>query len=60
MILQDQGFGDDLLDGEGSGTIEEPFFIVEVMPTFKGGDLKKFRDWVRKADKLPPGSIDKK
>jgi protein TonB len=31
--------------GEGG---DEPFMIVEVKPTFRGGDLERFREWVQK------------
>ena len=31
--------------GEGG---DEPFVIVEVPPSFRGGDLDKFRDWIQK------------
>jgi periplasmic protein TonB len=34
-------------DPEGTGG-DEPFMIVEVKPTFRGGDLEKFREWVQK------------
>jgi periplasmic protein TonB len=51
------GFGDDLLPGgDGTGS-EEPLFIVEVMPTFKGGDLNKFRDWIGQRTKYPEEAI---
>ena len=51
------GLGDDLLlGGDGSGN-EEPLFIVEVMPTFKGGDLNKFRDWVGQRTNYPEEAI---
>jgi protein TonB len=30
------------------------------MPTFKGGDLSKFRDWVWKRTNYPQAAIDKK
>jgi protein TonB len=54
------GFGEDLLpEGDGSGS-EEPLFIVEVMPTFKGGDLSKFREWVGKRTNYPQAAIDNK
>jgi protein TonB len=54
------GFGDDLLSGgDGTGN-EEPLFIVEVMPTFKGGDLNKFRDWVGQRTKYPEEAITNK
>jgi periplasmic protein TonB len=50
-------FGDDLLSaGDGTGG-EEPLFIVEVMPTFKGGDLNKFRDWVGQRTNYPEEAI---
>ncbi len=54
------GFGDELINGQGSGTIDEAFFQVEVMPTFKGGDLTKFRDWVGKHTNYPQAAIDNK
>jgi periplasmic protein TonB len=54
------GSGNYLLPG-GNGTgNEEPLFIVEVMPTFKGGDLNRFRDWVQKRINYPQEAIDKK
>jgi protein TonB len=53
------GFGDNLLPGEGTGS-EEPLFLVEVMPAFKGGDLNKFHDWVWKRTNYPPAAIENK
>ena len=32
---------------------EEAFAVVEDMPTFQGGDIHKFRDWVQKNVKYP-------
>ena len=59
-VIAGSGFGDDLLaGGDGSGN-EEPLFIVEVMPTFKGGDLNKFRDWVGQRTKYPEEAITNK
>ena len=59
-VTAGSGFGDDLLSGgDGSGN-EEPLFIVEVMPTFKGGDLNKFRDWVGQRTKYPEEAITNK
>jgi periplasmic protein TonB len=59
-VTAGSGFGDDLLaGGDGSGK-EEPLFIVEVMPTFKGGDLNKFRDWVGQRTKYPEEAITNK
>ena len=54
------GFGDDLLPGgDGTGS-EEPLFIVEVMPTFRGGDFNKFRDWVWRRTNYPEAAIENK
>jgi periplasmic protein TonB len=52
------GLSDDLLSGDG-GTNEEPFMMVEVMPSFKGGDINKFREWVNKRTNYPQAAIDK-
>ena len=32
---------------------EEIFYVVEDMPTFRGGDVNKFRDWVQSRVKYP-------
>jgi TonB family protein len=54
------GFGEDLLPGgDGTGTTE-PLFIVEVMPSFRGGNLTKFHDWVQKRTNYPQEAIDNK
>ena len=51
------GFGDDLLPvGEGTGS-DEPLFIVETMPTFKGGGLSEFRTWVFRRTRYPEEAI---
>ncbi|MCX6254916.1 MAG: energy transducer TonB [Bacteroidia bacterium] len=40
--------------GEGNGSGGNGLYsVVEVMPTFKGGDINKFREWVRKKTKYP-------
>jgi len=54
------GLGDDLLSGSNGSGNEEPLFIVEVMPTFKGGDLNKFRDWIGQRTKYPEDAITNK
>jgi len=54
------GAGDDLLSGEGGIGEDEPFFMVEVMPSFKGGDINKFREWVQKRTNYPKIAIDNK
>jgi protein TonB len=54
------GQGEELIEGDSGVTGEEPFVFVEVMPTFKGGDINKFRDWVQKRTNYPQIAIDKK
>jgi protein TonB len=57
--LTGSGPGDELLSGEGTAE-EEPYFIVEVMPTFRGGDFNKFRDWIYNRTNYPQAAIDAK
>jgi periplasmic protein TonB len=47
------GNGDDLLTGQDGEKSDEPFIYVEVNPTFKGGGIEKFRDWVQKRTIYP-------
>ena len=54
------GSGEDLFSGEYGDDTDEPYFIVEVMPSFKGGDLNKFRDWVQMRTNYPQAAIDNK
>jgi len=42
-----------VLNMEEEKTEDEIFVIVEDMPTFKGGDINKFRDWVQKRVRYP-------
>jgi periplasmic protein TonB len=39
---------------------DEPYFIVEIMPTFKGGGIDKFREWVAKRTNYPQAAYEKK
>ena len=41
-------------------TSDKPFFMVEVMPTFKGGDINNFREWVQKRTNYPQAAIENK
>jgi len=52
------GTGNDLLTGQYGVETDEAFFIVEVMPSFKGGDINKFRDWVMKRTNYPQAAVD--
>lgn len=54
------GTGEDLLSGQDGAEGDEPFFLVEIMPSFKGGDINKFRDWVQKRTNYPQIAIDNK
>jgi len=54
------GFGDEIIDGEGGMATDEPFFLVEVMPSFRGGDINRFREWVQKRTNYPQEALDKK
>jgi len=54
------GNGDDLMAGQDGTETDGPFFLVEVMPSFKGGGIEKFRDWVQKRTNYPQAAIDAK
>jgi protein TonB len=54
------GTGNDMFPGEGFGDSEEPFFLVEVMPMFRGGNIDKFREWIYKRTNYPQEAIDAK
>ena len=47
-----------LLSEVGGGGTNEPFMLVEVMPTFRGGDLNAFREWVIKRTVYPQQASD--
>jgi protein TonB len=54
------GNSDDLMSGQEGSATDEPFFLVEVMPSFKGGGLDKFRDWIQKRTNYPQEAYDRK
>lgn len=54
------GNGDELLSGQDGVDNDDAFFLVEVMPSFKGGNLDKFRDWVIKRTHYPQIAVDNK
>ena len=54
------GNSDDLMSGQEGSATDEPFFLVEVMPSFKGGGLDKFRDWIQKRTNYPKDAYDRK
>jgi periplasmic protein TonB len=53
LVAAGPGTSDDLLTGQEGEKSDEPFMIVEVKPTFKGGDIEKFREWVQKKAVYP-------
>ena len=52
------GTGENLLSGQEGIETDDAFFIVEVMPSFKGGDLNKFREWVMRRTNYPQAAVD--
>jgi periplasmic protein TonB len=54
------GTGGDQLSGAGGDNSGEAFFVVEIMPSFKGGGLSKFREWVGRRTNYPKEAFDKK
>jgi len=58
LELSGTGTGEDLLSGKEGMSTDEPFFLVEIMPAFKGGDINKFREWVQKRTNYPQIAID--
>ncbi len=54
------GTGDDPFAGQEGISTDNAFFIVEVMPSFKGGDINKFREWVMRRTNYPQAAVDKR
>ena len=59
-VIDGFGSGDDLSSGQDGIATDDPFFLVEVMPSFKGGDINKFREWVQKRTNYPQAAIEAK
>jgi protein TonB len=60
MEIAGTGSVDDLLFGQDGETTDDPFYIVEVMPSFKGGDISTFRLWVQNRTYYPQEAVNKK
>jgi periplasmic protein TonB len=61
LFFDDQTSADDMVQAytfvprtEEVEKEDDVFMIVEDMPTFRGGDVQKFSDWVRERTKYPP------
>jgi periplasmic protein TonB len=52
------GPGNEFSTGQEGVATDDAFFIVEVMPSFKGGDINKFREWVMKRTNYPQAAIE--
>lgn len=55
-----QGNGNDLGDSQFGVESDGAFFQVEVMPSFRGGDINSFRTWVEKRTNYPQEAYEKK
>jgi protein TonB len=55
------GTGDDIIYGYGygfgDGDLGDAFFFVEVMPSFRGGDINTFREWVQRRIIYPQAAM---
>ena len=53
------GNGDDIIYGYGfgDGDFGGTFFTIEVMPSFRGGDLNTFREWVQRRIIYPQAAM---
>ena len=62
FVIGGTGSGDGDIYSSGIGGIEsdDPFFFVEVMPSFRGGDINRFREWVQRRTTYPQEAIDAK
>ena len=58
VVAGGTGTGDDILSGQDGIVTDEAFFLVEVMPSFKGGDINKFREWVMRRTNYPQAAIE--
>lgn len=58
--VQGTGGGGDFLFGQDGTVTDEPFVFVEVMPSFRGGDISKFREWVGRRTNYPQEAFDNK
>jgi protein TonB len=57
-LSQGTGNGDEIFSGESGTATDDAFFLVEVMPSFKGGDINKFREWVQRRTNYPQAAIE--
>lgn len=58
LTVVSTGAQEELIGSQEGNTNDEPFILVEVKPTFKGGDIEKFREWVQKRVVYPQQAQD--
>lgn len=58
--VKNSGYGSEILSGDVGSGDGDAFFLVEVLPTFRGGGLDKFREWVIRRTNYPPEAVTKK
>jgi protein TonB len=58
--VDNSGHGNELISGDVGSGDGDAFFLVEIMPSFRGGGLDKFREWIQKRTNYPQEAIDKK
>jgi len=58
LIETGKGSGLDLLLTGNETGLDDPFIFVETMPTFQGGGISKFQEWVRRRTNYPQEAID--
>lgn len=58
LTVVSTGAQEELIGSQEGNNNDEPFILVEVKPTFKGGDIEKFREWVQKRVVYPQQAQD--
>jgi len=58
LTVVSTGEQEELVGSQEGNANDEPFILVEVKPTFKGGDIEKFREWVQKRVVYPQQAQD--
>jgi protein TonB len=58
IVVSSNASESELTGGDIGDGGDEPFILVEVKPTFRGGDIEKFREWVQKRVTYPQAAQD--
>lgn len=57
---ENTGHGSELLYGEVGSGDGDAYFLLEVLPSFRGGGIDKFREWIGRRIITPQEAIEKK